>query len=534
MSDSNDGGFQEIRAAAAAKGKSDSECVQVVVRCRPLSKTEKADNRAHIVEVDNQLNSVTLKNPAGGPPKSFTFDGAFDETTQQRVFYDDACFPLVESVLEGFNATIFAYGQTGCGKSFSMQGPPSPPEMKGVIPNAFSHLFEYVKGTQGIEFLVRCSYLEIYNEEVRDLLDPEADKKCDIREDAKRGIFVSNLSEVVVDTAIKIQSVLDRGLKGRTVASTLMNSESSRSHSIFTIVVEMITRDPDSGREILRAGKLNLVDLAGSERQKKTGASGDTLKQGAMINLSLTSLGNVIQALTEAREHIPYRDSKLTRLLQDSLGGNTRTLMIAAISPADFNFDETMSTLRYANRAKNIKNKPKINEDPKDTLLRTYKEEIERLKKQLEEFKNNGGNGSNSIDMGALNNMMSMLSGETINSNAIITHESTSTKQRYHSEAREDEDGDIRVDNYSKSSPRGVGDKKEQRSPGKNKSVIQSPGGVDVDMLAAEHEYVHGQLREKEEEILEEKRRVMDMANKLNQLESQVWRILCVVSVDIW
>jgi len=164
-----------------------------------------------------------------------------------------------------------------------------------------------------------------------------------------------------------------------------MNEQSSRSHSIFTIVVEMSTKDPTTGKEMLRAGKLNLVDLAGSERQKKTGAEGALLKEGAKINLSLSALGNVISALSEGKpgKHVPYRDSKLTRLLQDSLGGNTKTLMVAAISPADYNYDETTSTLRYANRAKNIKNKPKINEDPKDTMLREFKAEIENLKKLL-------------------------------------------------------------------------------------------------------------------------------------------------------
>jgi len=167
MSDETEpAGFEAVRAAKAAGGKSDSECVQVVVRCRPMNKTEKENKCSHIVDVDTGLNQITIKNPQGGP-KSFTFDGAFDENTQQRPFYDDACFTLVESILVGFNATIFAYGQTGCGKSFSMQGPPSPIEMRGVIPNAFAHLFEYVKSTDGIEFLVRCSYLEIYNEEVR-------------------------------------------------------------------------------------------------------------------------------------------------------------------------------------------------------------------------------------------------------------------------------------------------------------------------------------------------------------------------------
>jgi kinesin family protein 3/17 len=269
-----------------------------------------------------------------------------------------------------------------------MQGPtqsPSP-EMKGVIPNSFAHIFEQIKASSNVEYLIRCSYLEIYNEEVKDLLgNPNKKEKCELKENPQKGIFVKGLSDVVVETEDQLMAMLDKGLSVRTTASTQMNAESSRSHSIFSVVVEMSTKDPESGKDMIRAGKLNLVDLAGSERQKKTGATGNLLKEGAKINLSLSALGNVISALSEGTKgkHIPYRDSKLTRLLQDSLGGNTKTLMVAAISPADYNFDETMSTLRYANRAKNIKNKPKINEDPKDTMLREFKEEIERLRNLL-------------------------------------------------------------------------------------------------------------------------------------------------------
>jgi hypothetical protein len=275
---------------------------------------------------------------------------------------------------------------SGCGKSFTMQGPTQnpTPDMRGVIPNSFSHIFEQVKASTDVEYLIRCSYLEIYNEEVKDLLgNQKVPTKCELKEDPQKGVFVKGLTDVVVETEDQLMAMLDKGLSVRTTASTQMNAESSRSHSIFSVVVEMSTKDLASGKDLIRAGKLNLVDLAGSERQKKTGATGNLLKEGSKINLSLSALGNVISALSEKSKHIPYRDSKLTRLLQDSLGGNTKTLMVAAISPADYNFDETMSTLRYANRAKNIKNKPKINEDPKDTMLREFKEEIERLRKML-------------------------------------------------------------------------------------------------------------------------------------------------------
>ena len=325
---------------------------------------------------------------------SYTFDGTYDENTQQKFFYEDCCFQLVENVLEGFNGTVFAYGQTGCGKSWTMQGPAdtSDPELKGVIPNSFSHIFDTVKASTEVEYLIHVSYLEIYNEEIKDLLvDPKkVDKKkgvlkCDVKEDPQKGVFVKNLTDVMVKDEQELQKVLDQGVALRTVAETKMNDNSSRSHSIFSIVIEMSSQDQHTGKELIRVGKLNLVDLAGSERQKKTGASGAVLKEGAKINLSLSALGNVISALSDpkAKGHVPYRDSKLTRLLQDSLGGNTKTLMVAAISPADYNYDETLSTLRYANRAKNIKNKPTINEDPKDTMMRELREQVEELKRLL-------------------------------------------------------------------------------------------------------------------------------------------------------
>lgn len=269
--------------------------------------------------------------------------------------------------------------------SFTMQGPStSDEEMRGVIPNSFYHIFQFVKATKNVEFLIRCSYLELYNEEIRDLLTNQKNApKCELKEDNNKGVYVKGLSDVVVESPDDLVKMFDRGLTNRTTASTNMNSESSRSHSVFTVVIEMSTKDETTGKDMLRVGKLNLVDLAGSERAKKTGAKDQVLKEGIKINLSLTALGNVISALSEGGRHIPYRDSKLTRLLQDSLGGSAKTMMVAAISPADYNYEETLSTLRYANRAKNIKNKPKINEDPKDTMIREFKAEIERLKSML-------------------------------------------------------------------------------------------------------------------------------------------------------
>ncbi|XP_031235057.1 kinesin-like protein KIF17 isoform X3 [Mastomys coucha] len=359
-----------------------SESVKVVVRCRPMNKRERELSCQSVVTVDCARGQCFIQNPgaADEPPKQFTFDGAYyiEHFTEQ--IYNEIAYPLVEGVTEGYNGTIFAYGQTGSGKSFTMQGLPDPPCQRGIIPRAFEHVFESVQCAENTKFLVRASYLEIYNEDVRDLLGADTKQRLELKEHPEKGVYVKGLSMHTVHNVTQCERVMETGWKNRAVGYTLMNKDSSRSHSIFTINIEIYAVD-ERGKDHLRAGKLNLVDLAGSERQSKTGATGERLKEATKINLSLSALGNVISALVDGRcKHIPYRDSKLTRLLQDSLGGNTKTLMVACLSPADNNYDETLSTLRYANRAKNIKNKPRINEDPKDALLREYQEEIKRLK----------------------------------------------------------------------------------------------------------------------------------------------------------
>ncbi|XP_054906401.1 kinesin-like protein KIF17 isoform X4 [Poeciliopsis prolifica] len=286
----------------------------------------------------------------------------------------------MQGVTEGYNGTVFAYGQTGSGKSFTMQGVSEPATQKGVIPRAFEHIFESIQCAENTKFLVRASYLEIYNEEVRDLLGSNTKQKHELKEHPERGLYVRDLTMHTVHSVGECERIMEQGWKNRAVACTLMNKDSSRSHSIFTIRLEICNTDA-AGQDHIRAGKLNLVDLAGSERQSKTGATGERLREATKINLSLSALGNVISALVVGRsKYIPYRDSKLTRLLQDSLGGNTRTLMIACLSPADNNYEESLSTLRYANRAKSIQNRPRINEDPKDALLREYQEEIKKLR----------------------------------------------------------------------------------------------------------------------------------------------------------
>jgi hypothetical protein len=331
---------------------------------------------------------INMRNPKADdrePPKLFSFDAVFGPDSLQKTVYDTCAFGLVESVLNGYNGTIFAYGQTGSGKTHTMEGRPDPPSLRGIIPQSFQHIFEHVNAAENLQFLVRASYLEIYNEEIRDLLSKDPKNSLDLKENIDTGVYVKDLTSFVVKNAMEIDHVMQAGKKNRSVGATLMNAASSRSHSIFTIVVECAESSDKGGEQHIRVGKLNLVDLAGSERQGKTGATGERLKEATQINLSLAALGNVISALVDGRSaHIPYRGSKLTRLLQNSLGGNAKTVMCANCGPADYNYDETLSTLRYANRAKNIKNKPKINEDPKDAMLREYQEEIAALKRQLE------------------------------------------------------------------------------------------------------------------------------------------------------
>jgi|EP01046_Picozoa_sp_COSAG06_P016012 hypothetical protein len=238
--------------------------------------------------------------------------------------------------------------------------------------------------------VVRASYLEIYNEELRDLLKKDVKNRLELKEDPESGVYVKDLSSFVVKSVKEIDQVFIAGTKNRTVGATLMNADSSRSHSIFSIIIEQ--SGLVGGETQMAMGKLNLVDLAGSERQAKTGAAGTRLKEATKINLSLSALGNVIKALVDPKKgHVPYRDSKLTRLLQDSLGGNAKTVMIANMGPADYNYDETLNTLRYANRAKSIKNKPKINEDPKDAMLREFQDEIAKLKAQIASGEGPGG-----------------------------------------------------------------------------------------------------------------------------------------------
>ncbi|VDK86471.1 unnamed protein product [Litomosoides sigmodontis] len=376
-----------------------SEAVKVIIRCRPLSASEISDGHqrvfyfwylvsfnSSIVDIQTNRGVIELHNPKepNEPSKVFTFDSVYDPQSKQLDLYDETFRHLVDSVLEGFNGTIFAYGQTGTGKTFTMEGVPDDPELRGVIPNAYHHIFQHIAQSRNQQYLVRASYLEIYQEEIRDLLSRDPKMRLELRERPDVGVYVKDLSSFVTKSVAEIERVMSVGHANRTVGKTNMNEHSSRSHAIFMVTVECSESGLD-GQNHIRVGRLNLVDLAGSERQSKTGSHGTRFKEATKINLSLSALGNVISALVSGKNtHVPYRDSKLTRLLQDSLGGNSRTVMVANIGPASYNYEETLSTLRYANRAKKINNQPRINEDPKDALLREFQDEIARLREILE------------------------------------------------------------------------------------------------------------------------------------------------------
>lgn len=359
-----------------------NECVQVIVRCRPISEKEIDNDCYKVVTVYPNRGVIEVENPKAKTDnerkKMFTYDGVYDSNASQQSIYDETVRPLVASVLEGYNGCVFAYGQTGTGKTFTMEGVDTE-EGRGIVPRAFDQIWSHINRTTGLEFLVTVRYLEIYMEEIRDLLKIKSTKTLEVRDSSGQGIFVSNLHSQTCQSAADMLKAMRIGNHNRTTGATNMNEHSSRSHAIFQISVEMAETESKS----VKIGKLNLVDLAGSERQSKTGAMGDRLKEASKINKALSSLGNVIYALAENSAHIPYRDSKLTRLLQDSLGGNSKTIMIANIGPASMNYDETIITLRYAYRAKSIKNQPVKNEDVKDAKLLELQEEIEKLKQLI-------------------------------------------------------------------------------------------------------------------------------------------------------
>ncbi|OMO74183.1 Semialdehyde dehydrogenase, NAD-binding protein [Corchorus capsularis] len=371
--------------------------VQVLIRVRPLNGSEKSTQGYNRCLKQESSQSITW---IGQPEARFTFDHVACEAIDQEILFRMAGLPMVENCLSGYNSCMFAYGQTGSGKTYTMLGEiddleakPSP--RRGMTPRIFEFLFariqaeEEIRRDEKLKYNCKCSFLEIYNEQITDLLDPSATNLL-LREDVKKGVYVENLSEFEVQTVSDILKLLTQGSLNRKVAATNMNRESSRSHSVFTCVIE--SRWEKDSTTNLRFARLNLVDLAGSERQKTSGAEGERLKEAASINKSLSTLGHVIMILVDVANgkprHVPYRDSKLTFLLQDSLGGNSKTMIIANVSPSICCATETLNTLKFAQRAKLIQNNAVVNEDSTGDVIalqnqiRLLKEELSLLRRQ--------------------------------------------------------------------------------------------------------------------------------------------------------
>lgn len=359
--------------------KQKSENVQVILRVRPINRKETEAGFKECVAVDLSANSVTV-NGAGIDGRQFAFDAVYTNAFAQKDVYLQSIHPVVETVLQGYNATIFAYGQSGTGKTFSMVGNLENQKQYGIIPHALEHIFSSIRELQSekFQYSVRASFLELYNGKCRDLL-VDGKTNLELKENAQKLFFVKDLTSHEIADTLGAMALMEDGITRREVKATELNADSSRSHSIFTVYV----RTWDKEQDLRTEAKLNLVDLAGSERQSKTGTSGEALKEGNNINLSLTALGTVIDCLVKAKPHIPYRSSPLTMLLKDGLGGNSRTVIVGTIGPADSNASETVSTLRFIDRAKQIKNKPKLQMDPKDAKIAELLEEIKVYKRRL-------------------------------------------------------------------------------------------------------------------------------------------------------
>ncbi|OMJ90259.1 hypothetical protein SteCoe_7370 [Stentor coeruleus] len=368
--------------------------VKVAIRVRPLNDRERQESAKIIVTIPEPNKSVAID--IKSEQKCFTFDYVASEEIDQGEIFDKVGRPIADSCLSGYNGTIFAYGQTGAGKTFTILGPTidsaedfkfsSENSKRGLLPRCFEYIFSKIMREMlgdETEFLVKCSYLEIYQEQINDLLDPNP-QNLQLREDMKRGVYVEGLIEETVTNALETYNLLKIGTLNRHVGSTSMNKESSRSHSVFTLVIESKTYK--EGLNNYKTSHFHLIDLAGSERQKATDCAGERLKEAGMINKSLSALGNVINSLVDISEgksrHVHYRDSKLTFLLKDSLGGNSKTFLVANISPAFSAAYETLSTLKFAQRAKQIKNVAVINEETSGAVA-LLRFEIKRLKEEL-------------------------------------------------------------------------------------------------------------------------------------------------------
>ncbi|CAL0323727.1 unnamed protein product [Lupinus luteus] len=362
------------------------EKICVAIRVRPSTSEDSVNGSFWKIEE----NRISLYKTHGSPLSSsfYAFDHIFDESSTNASVYNLLTEDIIQAALDGFNGTAFAYGQTSSGKTFTMNGSETDP---GVIPRAVKDVFSKIERMSDREFLIRVSYMEIYNEEINDLLAVE-NQKLQIHENLERGVFVAGLREEIVNNAEQVLNLINAGEVNRHFGETNMNVRSSRSHTIFRMVIESKGKDSGSSddssiKDIVRVSVLNLVDLAGSERIAKTGADGVRLKEGKSINKSLMILGNVINKLSDGskQSHIPYRDSKLTRILQPALGGNAKTSIICTVAPEEIHIEETKGTLHFASRAKHITNCAQVNEILTDAaLLKRQQLEIEELRKKLQ------------------------------------------------------------------------------------------------------------------------------------------------------
>ncbi|GIX90330.1 hypothetical protein CDAR_506912 [Caerostris darwini] len=372
------------------KGDQKNQRIQVFARCRPLNGIERRQGSPSVVDVIPEKKEILLKDK--NTNREFFFDKVFPSDAKQITVYKAVVGPLIQEVLNGYNCTVFAYGQTGTGKTYTMEGERNNTNCSweddpgaGIIPRSLHQLFEELNKEENVEFSVRVSFLELYNEELFDLLSSTEFAKLRLYEDTNRkgSVIIQGLEEIMVNNKDEVYTILEKGTSRRQTAATMLNATSSRSHTVFSVTVH-IKENTVEGEELLKTGKLNLVDLAGSENVGRSGAIDKRAREAGNINQSLLTLGRVITALIEKQPHIPYRESKLTRLLQDSLGGHTKTSIIATISPALCNFDETISTLDYATKAKSITIRPEVNQKmTKRALIKEYTEEIERLRRDL-------------------------------------------------------------------------------------------------------------------------------------------------------
>eukprot|EP00123_Amoebidium_parasiticum_P016526 comp23476_c0_seq2/m.39246 comp23476_c0_seq2/g.39246 ORF comp23476_c0_seq2/g.39246 comp23476_c0_seq2/m.39246 type:complete len:720 (-) comp23476_c0_seq2:15-2174(-) len=412
-------------------GSAKQDAVIGLVRIRPRRTT---DRQPSCVQKDpGQKTEIRMKDVNGEETKRFTFDFVADENTTQEEMFQIAGLPLIDNALQGINSSIYAYGQTGAGKTYTMMGLSDgqgdiTSEVRGLIPRLLEYLFHVIqhqRKANNMAFMTRCSFLEIYNDQIFDLLEP-ASQNLQLRQDINMGVFVDGLKEVGVENAADAMAVLNAGSEHRRVASTSMNRESSRSHAVFTLIIQ--SKGEKNGLTVSKEARLNLIDLAGSERQKHTGATGNTLREACKINQSLSTLGKVIMALVDRargmERHVPYRESILTHLLKDSLGGNSKTYIIANVSQDPAHFAETLSTLQFVNRAKLIKNRAVINENvTADVGL--LQAEVQRLRQQLASVEA----GTDTLPNGRVKEIEAILAG-TISEKERISHAADSAERR--------------------------------------------------------------------------------------------------------